>query len=184
MQFQAIGTFSNGKHPQTQKNITDQVTWTSSSPSIATVSATGLATAVTNGTTTITASSGAILGTASLTVNITGGGGSGGPNTLTSLTIIPANGIQNLDSLGETAQYIAIGTFTGSPVTQDMTDQVTWSSSDVRVATINSAGLATAVDFGETTITALATSSTGAAITGTSDFTVERLQAAETTCPR
>ncbi len=30
-------------------------------------------------------------------------------------------------------------------MTQDMTNQVTWMSSDVRVATINSAGLATAI---------------------------------------
>ena len=169
-QFQAFGTFSNRNHPQTQQNVTDQMTWTSSAPSIATVNATGLATAVTNGTTTITASNGAINGTATLIVSITSGGG--GSNTLTSLTIIPAKGTQVVDHLGETAQYIAIGTFTGTPATQDMTGQVTWSSSDVRVGTINSAGLATAIDIGETTITALATSSTGAAITGTSDFTV------------
>jgi hypothetical protein len=177
VQFQAIGTFSNRKHPQTQQNVTDQVTWTSSAPSIATVSATGLATAATNGTTTITASSGAIIGTATLTVTITGGGGSGGSSTLASLTIIPATGIQSVNLVGETAQYIAIGTFTGNPVTQDMTDQVTWSSSDVRIATINSAGLATAVGScgtlkQETTITALATSSTGAVIAGTSDLTM------------
>lgn len=174
VQFKAIGTFSNRSHPQTQQDLTDSVTWTSSAPSVATISTTGMAMAVANGTTTITAASGATVGTATLTVTIPGGGG-GGLNDLTALTIIPATGKQFLNNPGETAQYIAMGTFTGTPATKDMTDQVTWSSSDVRVATINSAGLATAVGSclgGITTITALATSPSGAAIAGTSDLTV------------
>src|ERR1700756_253367 len=54
-QFTAIGTFGNAKKPTTQ-NITSSVTWTSSVPSVATISAGGLATAVGAGTTTITAS--------------------------------------------------------------------------------------------------------------------------------
>ena len=124
------------------------------------------------GTTTImaTGGNGSITGTATLTVNLTGGGS----NNLTSLTVIPAS--QILQQPGETAQYIAIGNFTGTPATQDMTNQVTWSSSDVLVAIINSAGLATAVgncsQNQETTITALAPPSTGGAITGTATLTV------------
>jgi hypothetical protein len=58
----------------------------------------------------------------------------------------------------------------------DLTDQVTWESSDVSVATINSAGLATAgIVAGETTITAIypATPAAGVAtVTGTSTLTV------------
>lgn len=46
-----------------------KVTWTSSNPAIASVSDTGLATAVAPGTVTITAKSGAALGTATITVN-------------------------------------------------------------------------------------------------------------------
>src|SRR5271170_5846409 len=54
-QFTAVGSYGNANHLSTQ-NITSTVTWTSSSPSIATVSAAGVATAVSAGTTTITAS--------------------------------------------------------------------------------------------------------------------------------
>ena len=44
-QFIAAGTYGNANHPTTQ-NITSGVTWTSSVPSVATVSASGIATAV------------------------------------------------------------------------------------------------------------------------------------------
>src|SRR4051812_7674149 len=54
-QFSATGTYGNAKHLSTQ-NVTTGVTWTSSAPSVATVSASGLTTAVGAGTTTITAS--------------------------------------------------------------------------------------------------------------------------------
>src|SRR5437763_12984219 len=54
-QFTAIGTFGNAKNTTTQ-NITSSVTWTSSVPAVATVSAAGIATGVSFGTTTITAS--------------------------------------------------------------------------------------------------------------------------------
>jgi len=176
LQFKAVGTFSNRTHPQNTQDVTNQVTWSSSALTVATVSSTGLATGVGAGTTTITASgvNGAIVGTAELTV----GDGTGPTHNLTSLTIIPAAGAQQVSLLGETAQYIAIGNFTGSPANQDMTNQVAWSSSDIRIATIDAGGLATAVGtcalFGQqkTTITAIATLSNGGVITGTSDLTV------------
>jgi uncharacterized protein YjdB len=50
-QFKATGTISDG----TVEDITSQVTWASSNPTIATISATGLATGVAPGKTTITA---------------------------------------------------------------------------------------------------------------------------------
>src|SRR6201994_5224133 len=53
-QFTAMGTFGNANHPSTQ-NITSTVTWSSTTPSVATVSATGLATAVAAGATKIVA---------------------------------------------------------------------------------------------------------------------------------
>jgi hypothetical protein len=57
-QFTATGTYLDGS----TENLTSQVTWASSSPSIATVNATGLATALVNGVSTISATSGAIQG--------------------------------------------------------------------------------------------------------------------------
>ena len=59
---------------------------------------------------------------------------------------------------GETTQFFATGNLTGVGGTQDLTGQVTWSSSNAQVATIiasgASAGLATATGFGSTLITA------------------------------
>ena len=166
-QFTATGTYVNGKKgTQYTQDLTGQVTWTSSVQSVATVNSAGLATAVAEGVTTITATggNGSIAGSATLTVaSNTGSGG-----TLTSITVIPNN--QIVYQIGETAQYIAIGNYTGTPSTKDLTNQVSWSSSDVRIATINTGGLATGVgncgsQAQQTTITALAPSSTGTALT-------------------
>jgi hypothetical protein len=167
-QFLAIGNFSAAP---LQQDLTTQSTWLSSDTAVAIVNSAGLATAVSTGAATITAASGGSVGTSTVSVTT-----SSLPHQLTALTIIPE--AQTTTALGETAQYIAIGSFIGAPTTQDMTNKVTWASSDVRVATIDAAGLATAVgSVGSptpyaTTITAMATSNTGATITGKSDLTV------------
>lgn len=63
-QFHATGTYSNGS----SQDLTSLVTWTSSATDVATIDRTGLATGLTGGTTTITATSGITQGTATLTV--------------------------------------------------------------------------------------------------------------------
>lgn len=63
-QFTATGTYSDNSI----KNITAAVTWGSSDTSKATINASGLATAVAAGSTTVTATSGSISGTTTLTV--------------------------------------------------------------------------------------------------------------------
>ncbi len=65
--FSAIGTNSDG----TGQDMTGQVTWDSSNPSVATITADGVVTALTEGSTTIRASQGAIAGTTLLTVSAT-----------------------------------------------------------------------------------------------------------------
>ena len=75
-----------------------------------------------------------------------------GNRELFQIDLIPAT--QSLSTTGETVQYTAIGHFTHSPATQDITNQVTWQASDTGVATISPSGLATATGFGETTIVA------------------------------
>ncbi len=164
-QFQATGTFLNGKNGgQNMQNLTDQVTWTSSVSSVATINSTGLATATGEGTTTITATggNGGVTGTATLTVS------SSATGNLTSLTVLPVN--QTVPSASQTVQYIAIGTFTGSQPTQDVTNQVTWSSSDATVATVTATGLATTAG---TCAQGLATTITAAlsTFTGTANLT-------------
>ncbi len=63
-QFTATGTYSDGSH----RDLTSSATWTSSSPTVATISSTGLATGVAPGSTTIQAAVGSINGSTSLTV--------------------------------------------------------------------------------------------------------------------
>ncbi len=63
-QFHATGTYSDGS----SQDLTSLVTWTSSATDVATIDRTGLATGLTGGTTTITATSGITQGTATLTV--------------------------------------------------------------------------------------------------------------------
>ncbi len=166
-QFSATGTIPHGKHPATNEDVTSQVTWASNAPAIATISATGVATAVSAGTATITASmAGATSATASITV--TGAAGSTG-NDVVSLSVTPAT--QAIASPSATAQFLAIGTTT-SGSTMDLTGQVKWSSSSTSVATINKSGLATGVGKGETSITAIFTNPDNTVATATSSLTV------------
>ena len=169
-QFKAIGNYS--ANPATV-DITSQVAWNSSDLSVATVNSSGLATAISGGTTTITAtaiapvSGSTIIGIATLSASA-----SAVVRDLTSITIIPSS--QTVNALGESAQFIAIGNYSGSPTTVDLTNQVTWQSNDVQVVNINSDGLATANqnDEGTATITASAAAPvSGNLIVGTATFT-------------
>ena len=154
VQFTALGTYGHGSnHPSSQQDITDSVTWTSSAPGVATISATGVATGVSAGSTTITASingfTGVVSASAALTVTGNSGGGGGTPS---SLAIIPNT--QLVTTVGYTAQFQAIET-TATGATVDVTNLASWGSSSPSIATIGaSTGLATAVSLGTVTITA------------------------------
>jgi hypothetical protein len=180
-QFTAVGTFGNAKHPSTH-NITSAATWTSTTPSVAAVSATGLVTAVSAGTTTITAEAtafnGSVSSSATLTVTSAGGGAGGG--SLVSLTIIPSS--LEVGNLGATGQFLAIGTFSSAPFVRDLTNSptLTWISSFPNDFPINTntggnlgatAGIASAYASGNTVITAEAKSpSDGSLQTATATF--------------
>ena len=113
-------------------NTSNTVNWESSNTQTATINNNGLITAISPGSTIITASTvenGSII-TTTTTVTISN-------NTLS------INEISSLD-IGDTHQYTA--DFEG-------TTPITWSSSDSAVATISSNGLVTAVAAGNTTIT-------------------------------
>jgi hypothetical protein len=168
VQLTATGTIYHGSHPSSTQDVTGQAAWASSTPTVATVNSSGLATAVGAGTTTISATVAGTSGaTATLTVTAASGGNVGGALVL--LTIIPSS--QSVASPGQTAQFLAIGTTT-SGATENITSQVAWSSSSAQVATIAAGGLATAVGQGSTTITAIATNSNNTVVTGTATFTV------------
>ncbi len=156
--FKATGTYSDSS----TQDITASVTWSSSATGVATisngVSTQGLATAVAHGTSTITATSGTI--TDSTTLTVTNG-------VLQSIAVTPAN---STVSLGTVRQFTATGTFLdgGNTTTQDITNTVTWSSSNVSVASITVSGAVTGVKTGSATITA-----TAGAISGNTMVTVK-----------
>jgi uncharacterized protein YjdB len=80
-------------------------------------------------------------------------------DTIVSITLSPASA--QIMPAG-TQQYSATGTF-GNNTTGDVTSQVTWVSSATNVATISTAGLATAVALGTANITASSGSVTSTA---------------------
>jgi Divergent InlB B-repeat domain/Bacterial Ig-like domain (group 2) len=172
VQFEATGTYTNGKNGVIYtQNQTNQVNWGSSTPGVATIDSAGLATTVGKGTTTITATggNGGIVGTATLTVL-----NNAQSLTLKSITILRSTSA--VQSAGETAQYIAIGNYIGETATRDITNEVAWSSSNARIATINSSGLATAIgacpQSGQTTIGAVARTPQGQVVSAKTDLSV------------
>jgi hypothetical protein len=168
-QYTAYAGEQTGSGPLTTSNVTNSVSWSSSDPNVATINSSGLATAVGAGYVEITAtSSNNVIATSDLTVKIASA--SSGANIIASITVIP--GSQTVAAPNQTTQFLAIGT-TSSGATQDLTSQITWSSSSTQIATINASGLATAVGQGTTTITALYVNATGGTVvTGTATFTV------------
>ena len=80
--------------------------------------------------------------------------------TLTSIAVTPAN---PSIAAGASQQFTATGTYSDNS-TQDITASVTWTSSDTGKALVSSAGLATGVAAGTTTITATSGSISGTAL--------------------
>ncbi len=120
-----------------------EITWSSSDESVGTIDQTGLFTALATGTTTITAESGDITATVTVTV-------SAEDPVLTSIEITPPGATIGIDGTE---------VFTATALDQfgvEMTDgvEITWSSSDESVGTIDQTGLFTALAAGTTTITA------------------------------
>jgi hypothetical protein len=149
-QYTAYGTKQMGNAIPTTTNITGNVTWSSSNTSVASISASGVATAVGSGNAQITAVSDGVVATSDITVTIPSSG-TGTPG-VPSITVTPNTGTDTF--IGETAQFEATGSLTGTSGSQNLTTQVQWISTNVQVATVNSSGLTTAVGPGSTTIIA------------------------------
>jgi uncharacterized protein YjdB len=140
-QFTATATFGNN----TNGDVTSQVTWTSSSPGVATINSSGLATGVALGSTTITAKSNnsSVTATAPVTVS---------SKTITSIAVTPADPSISL-SEGQQQQFTAMATYSDGSM-GNITTTATWTSSATTVATISSTGLASPVSIGSVTISA------------------------------
>jgi hypothetical protein len=132
VQLTATARYSDGS----QKTISgDQVGWTSSATNVATVTSPGgLVMGVSTGTATITASSQGVNSTASVTVT---------PENVTSVSITTtqgdASGSQStatISGVPNTLQFYAYANGSGTPA-NDLTQAVTWTSSNTNVATIS-----------------------------------------------
>jgi hypothetical protein len=147
-QLTATGIYSGGGH----LDVTYDATWSSSNSAVANVNAGGVASAAAQGTTTISAKLQGVSGSAMLTVTAA---------TLVSIEVTPA---RPSISKGRTLQFVATGIFSDNS-TQNLTGQVTWSSSNGSLASISTAsgsnGLATATGAGSVTISAASGSITG-----------------------
>ncbi|MFN8583156.1 MAG: Ig-like domain-containing protein [Gemmatimonadaceae bacterium] len=124
------------------------VSWTSLDVAVATVDATGIVTAVANGTTTITVASGGATQTAAVTVS----------QVPASVVVTPAS-VSLL--LGATQQFSAVAYDANGQVVVGAT--FAWRSSRRNVASVDANGLAVATEPGTTTITARARNATGGA---------------------
>ena len=165
-QFTAMATYTDS----TTQDVTTQTTWSSSDPATATVSnasgSEGLATSVAKGATTVTASLSGIDGTTTLTVS---------DATVSSIAVTPTT---PSIAMGTTLPFIAMATYSDN-TTQDVTTQVTWSSSNAATATISNAtankGLATAVAKGSVTIKASLNSVDGTTTLTVTDATISSI---------
>jgi uncharacterized protein YjdB len=136
-QLSAQGSYNDSS----TQSITGQVTWKSSDTSIATVSSTGILTALKAGTVAITATMGSVTANASVTV------------TAAVLTTINVGTPSPSLASGGTEQLTATGVYSDN-TTQSLTTQVIWNISDSKVASLSSAGLLTALKAGTVTATA------------------------------
>lgn len=164
-QFVALGTFSDN----TTRDISAVSTFSSASTNVASVVAsTGLALGKVQGTSVISAASGGLTGSATLTVL---------PATLVSLGLTPA--ANNL-AVGATAQLTALARYSDGSVV-DVTDASTYVSASTAQVTVAASGVITGVapgtsvitaSFGGMSATANATTLNGAVVPG---MTISRL---------
>lgn len=152
LQLVATGVFSDNS----TQNVTTQVTWSSSTGTVASIGSTGIVSAAGVGTTTITAAGGLVTGTLVVTVTAA---------ALTSIQVTPAT---PSIAKGLSQQFTATGIFSDNS-TQNLTTQVTWKSTSTSIATVSpSSGVATGTGLGSTAISAtIGTLSGNTAITVT-----------------
>lgn len=153
-QFTAMGTYSDGSI----QDITYNASWATSDANVATVGnagvLSGLAQALSAGTTNITAS---LYGITSSPVTLTV---QAPAITLSSITVTPSN---QTKTKGLTQQYAATGIFSDGS-SQNITQDVVWSTSNANASISNSAGtkgLALAANTGSSTISASLSGKTG-----------------------
>lgn len=116
------------------------LTWSSDNPAVASVSATGVVTALAPGSATISATSEGVRGTAAVVV-----------------TLVPVGSVAVLPTTATVVagQMVALSAIVRDTAGRVLTDRVvSWTSSDVHVAIVSTTGVVTSMSAGTTTITA------------------------------
>src|SRR5436309_902305 len=132
-------------------------TWSAAPAGVATIDpVTGIATALANGITTITATTGGVSGTATLSV----------AQIVKSVVVSPASA--TLDALGLTQQFTAVAKDANGNVVPGQA--FTWTADNPLVARVDAGGIVTAVANGSATITA-----TAAGVAGRAALTVAQV---------
>jgi alpha-tubulin suppressor-like RCC1 family protein len=143
-QYTATGTFSDGTKFALGAATTS---WASTDSAVATVSATGVANGLSNGTVAITATD-AVTGLSGKAVLCVGRA------RLRSIEVTPT---AKSVPVGSTQAFVATGTYSDGS-TLDLTDVATWKSSNAAIASVSNAagtaGEAAALEVGTTTISA------------------------------
>ncbi|EKO3605447.1 Ig-like domain-containing protein [Vibrio metschnikovii] len=135
----AMATYSDS----TSSDVSSSVTWAVVETAIATVSSTGLLSAVEVGSTTLTATKD---GVPSNTVDVIVS-----PAVITEILVTPSS--VNM-AKGQTQPLVAIATYSDA-TSSEVSSSVTWAVTDTAIATVSSTGLLSAVDLGNATVTAI-----------------------------
>ena len=143
--LKATGKFTDGKI----RDLTTIVVWKTEGTGIASVSATGTVKTLAKGQSSVTATYGSVVVSASLIVD---------PADLVSIEVTPYT---MTVPLGKATQLKAMGHY-GDGTTVDITSSVSWQSSDPSVAEISPTGLAMSKSVGSTKLLAKQSGQTGA----------------------
>jgi len=146
--------FMASPRDQYDQPIEAAISWTSSDQSVGTIDSNGVFTSIAPGTTTITAASKTVRGTAIMTVTIS-------PPELNTIIVYPS------DVSVEVGQNQNFQASPRDKYDQPISATISWTSSNPRIGTIDSSGLFTAKSSGTTTITA-----TSGTFSGTATVTV------------
>ena len=168
-QLTATGTYSDGSR---QPLSGSTVGWSSSDDTVVAITNGGLVTGVSLGTATITATAQGVSGTGTVTVTV---------QNLTTISITTTQGstlpqsTATMSGIPSTLQFYA---YANGSANQDITNAVTWSSSNTSTATISTgkgsgSGVATSVAVGTTVITATSAGSIGTVTSNPITLTVQ-----------
>jgi len=160
-QMTAVGTYNDGS----TQTLSTGVSWSSGTPSVASINKSGLVTGISQGTSTITAASGTQTGTATITVTIGG---------ITSIKVTTQDGLTSIQ-FGSTEQFIATATANGQQY--DVTDAVNWTTNPSSINDVSldpSSGFLSTTSGGTTTTFQVIATDPTTGISGVMNFTVHQ----------